>query len=92
MVLCANLAIIPQYKWALNAWTYLHSVWKHRVITSSQKCNKWLPERASTFASVVSLQCAPNTYQSIKAVIVQGTKWDRVIARGGRGRWNPASR
>lgn len=57
-----------------------------------RKCNKWLPEQASTFTSGVSLQCAHNTYQSIKAVIIQGTKWDRVIASVGRGRWNPASR
>lgn len=30
--------------------------------------------------SNVSLQCASNTYQSIKAVITQRAKWDRVIA------------
>lgn len=30
--------------------------------------------------SSVSLQCASNTYQSIKAVITQRAKWDRVIA------------
>lgn len=32
-----------------------------------------------------SLECVSNTYQSIKAVITQRAKWDRVIARIRRG-------
>lgn len=39
--------------------------------------------------SRVSLQCGSDTYQSIKAVITQRAKWNRVIVRRGGGGTQP---
>lgn len=48
------------------------------MLTSSQRqCNTWFPDRCR----YASFQCASDTYESIKDVITQWAKWDRVIAR-----------